>query len=30
LWLAGGMLVGLFALALYYFFWLLLHVAAGA
>jgi hypothetical protein len=30
LWLAGGVLVGLFALALYYLFWLLLHVAAGA
>ena len=30
LWLVGGVLVGMFALALYYLFWLLLHVAAGA
>ena len=30
LWLAGGVLVGLFALALYYLFWLLVRVGAGA
>jgi hypothetical protein len=30
LWVAGGVLMGLFALALYYFFWLLLRVGAGA
>ncbi len=30
LWLVGGVLVGMFALVLYYLFWLLLHVAAGA
>jgi hypothetical protein len=30
MWLAGAVLMGLFVLALYYFFWLLLRVATGA
>ena len=30
LWLAGAVLTGLFVLALYYLFWLLLRIDAGA